>query len=89
MARPGHTRVGFQVPKVVVDQWDTWADLLGVSRTSFVITACAIGGKHLERAISPEKFVTAELVKALDESGVLDLSGHKAALAEVLEKEGA
>lgn len=84
-----HIRVGFKLPREVVAQWDEWAKMFGISRTSLVVTATAIGGKRLEREMLPENFVTPSLLKALEGAGLLDREYYESYAKALVNREAA
>jgi hypothetical protein len=69
MAEQEFKRVQMKIPVQIVEQWDEWADQLGISRTAFVTMAAAMGGRAIMRQLAPEKFITPDLVKAFRDAG--------------------
>jgi len=65
-----NVRVMFRVRPDVSRQLGEWAEELGMSKSSFCALAVQIGAKAIMRQASPEKFVTPELVDAMQKAGL-------------------
>lgn len=61
--------ISFRVLPEVSSQYTEWSAELGMTRSNFLALAALLGAKTLMRQISPEKFITPELVESLRKAG--------------------
>jgi len=56
-------RITVMLPVETIEQIGAWAANAGLKRGQFASMALVIGSRHLARQLSPEDFLTPELVK--------------------------
>lgn len=69
-ALPDNVRVIFTTNRDLYQKWSEWARTLGMSKSQFMNLSCTIGAKLLWRQVAPEDFITPELLKVIEQSGV-------------------
>lgn len=58
-------RVTVMLPVETADQIYKWAAAAGLKRGQFTSTALVIGARHLARQLSPEDFLTPDMIKGI------------------------
>lgn len=69
MARKLMAQVSFRVLPEQNEQFAAWAAELGMTKSNFLALAALLGAKALMRQVSPEKFITPDLMKKMQAAG--------------------
>ena len=66
-----NVRMALTTSKQNFDLWSRLAADLGMNKSQFLNMACTIGAKSIQRQISPEEFITPDLLKVFNDAGFI------------------
>ena len=72
-----NVRVGITTSRENNERWTKWAKELGMSKSQYMNMCCVVGSNVLRRQMSPEEFVTAELLEKLQQHGFFPSESEK------------
>ncbi len=63
-------KVSFTMPERLVDELDTYAEAVGMTRAAYLNMASVIGMRAIARQFMPEAFLTPELIEKMQSAGL-------------------